>query len=206
MMRYTGCFLLLLAYPAFAAEPIYSWHYRADDPDRTYLYRDGTQIGGWCYRTMQYRPFDGQYWGDASNAAPVQPPARMTPAQSVAWQPTTRRPGPIGRRLAEGMAVRMAPFVVDIFALAMTEAMKAMLEKLRSLLYVGDAIHSAKLFSHIEMGGKLNQDVNSADYRLTQEFMNKGSANVFLSERRKLGERMKEEKFSHVVLKKIAIE
>jgi len=72
-MRYMVV-ILLLASPAFAAEPVYSWRTRADDPNRAYLYRDGQQIGGWDYRVKQYRPFDGTNWGAPAGTAPVQPP------------------------------------------------------------------------------------------------------------------------------------
>jgi hypothetical protein len=72
-MRYVVV-ILLLASPAFAAEPVYSWRTRTDDPNRVYLYRDGQQIGGWDYRVKQYRPFDGTNWGAPANSAPVQPP------------------------------------------------------------------------------------------------------------------------------------
>jgi hypothetical protein len=61
-MRQTICFLLLIASSASSAEPVYTWQYRADDPDRIYLYHDGKQIGGWCYRANHYRPFDGETW------------------------------------------------------------------------------------------------------------------------------------------------
>jgi hypothetical protein len=79
-MRYAIYLLLLLAAPAFAADPVYSWRSRADDPDRIYLYRDGKQIGGWCYREKQYRPYDGEAWGPATTASPVKPPDRTPPA------------------------------------------------------------------------------------------------------------------------------
>ena len=72
-MRYL-ILVLLLASPAFSAEPVYSWRTRADDPDRAYLYRDGQQIGGWDYRAKQYRGFDGTNWGSPAGTAPVQPP------------------------------------------------------------------------------------------------------------------------------------
>jgi hypothetical protein len=81
MMRYAIYLLLLLASPVFSAEPVYTWQYRADDPDRVYLYRDGKQIGGWCYREKHYRPFDGATWGQASATSPVQPPERRPPAE-----------------------------------------------------------------------------------------------------------------------------
>jgi hypothetical protein len=86
MMRYAIYFLLLLACPAFSAEPVYTWQYRADDPDRVYLYRDGKQIGGWCYREKHYRPFDGVNWGQPSAASPVQPPERRPPSERDMWE------------------------------------------------------------------------------------------------------------------------
>ncbi|HXD88302.1 MAG TPA: hypothetical protein VN641_17570 [Urbifossiella sp.] len=48
-MRFSVCLLLLLPAAGTAGEPVYTWGTR-DDPDRVYLYRDGRQIGGWCYR------------------------------------------------------------------------------------------------------------------------------------------------------------
>jgi hypothetical protein len=68
------CILLLFGIPGIAAEPVYTWRSLNDDPDRVYLYRDGVQIGGWCYREQQYRPFDGKTWGQPTAAAPVTPP------------------------------------------------------------------------------------------------------------------------------------
>ena len=68
--------VLLLASPAFSGEPVYSWRSRADDPERAYLYLDGKQIGGWCYRAKQYCPFNGTNWGPPTEAAPVRPPER----------------------------------------------------------------------------------------------------------------------------------
>ena len=55
--------ILLLASPALAGEPVYSWQTLANDPDRIYLYMDGKQIGGWDYRLKHYRSFDGTNWG-----------------------------------------------------------------------------------------------------------------------------------------------
>jgi hypothetical protein len=80
MMRYAIFLLLLPAFPAFAAEPVYTWQSRADDPDRVYLYRDSKQIGGWCYREQHYRSFDGEAWGPAIATSPVQPPDRRSQA------------------------------------------------------------------------------------------------------------------------------
>jgi hypothetical protein len=74
-MRYV-VFTLLLASPAFAGEPVYSWRARADDPERVYLYLDGKQIGGWCYLSKHYRSFDGENWGAPTGTAPMLPPER----------------------------------------------------------------------------------------------------------------------------------
>src|SRR5437763_15698326 len=97
MMRYAIYLLLMLASPAIASEPVYSWHSRADDPDRVYLYRDGKKIGGWCYGAMHYRPFDGENWGPPSAAGPAQPPTRSSPAPMMSWQNPPRRRGLRGR-------------------------------------------------------------------------------------------------------------
>src|SRR5262245_46992711 len=69
------CLLLLVTGQVFAADPVYAWRKLTDDPDRVYLYRDGVQIGGWCYRDTCYRPFDGKTWGPPTDVAPVPPPA-----------------------------------------------------------------------------------------------------------------------------------
>ena len=109
-MRYVVA-MLLLATPAFSAEPVHSWRSRADDPDRVYLYLDGKQIGGWDYRAKHYRPFDGQNWGPQTDAAPVRPPERRVvvspqPTPMVMTQPSLTLPplrGPIRVRLGTAM-------------------------------------------------------------------------------------------------------
>ena len=84
-MRYAIFFLPLLTGPSFAAEPVYTWHTRVDDPDRVYLYRDGKQVGGWCYQAKQYRSLDGDTWGPPVGAAPA-PPPRSSVAPMMSWQ------------------------------------------------------------------------------------------------------------------------
>jgi hypothetical protein len=105
-MRY-AVVILLLASPVSAAEPVYSWQTRADDPERAYLYLDGKQVGGWDYRARQYRSFDGTNWGAPTDAAPVRPPERqlvvkVRPAPIVMTQPLAPLPplrGPLRVRL-----------------------------------------------------------------------------------------------------------
>jgi len=87
-MRYTIFVLLLLTSVGFSAEPVYTWRYRADDPDRAYLYRDGVQIGGWCYREKHYRPFDGKTWGEPTDAAPAPPPKDPLWVDESTFSPT----------------------------------------------------------------------------------------------------------------------
>ncbi len=69
--------ILLVASPAMAVEPVYSWQTLANDPDRVYLYKDGKQIGGWDYRMKHYRSFDGTNWGTPTDKAPATPPAKQ---------------------------------------------------------------------------------------------------------------------------------
>lgn len=92
-MRCSILLLLLLTAPSIAGEPVYSWRTRTDDPDRVYLYRDGKQIGGWCYRGKYYRPFDGENWGTPIKISPVPPPPRFQPAAMNAM--ITRRSQPL---------------------------------------------------------------------------------------------------------------
>jgi hypothetical protein len=116
-MRY-AIGILFLASPAFAGEPVYTWRSRVDDPDRTYLYLDGQQIGGWCYQGKHYRAFDGKDWGPPTNTAPVKPPANrviVTPAPMqapivVAQQPfpQTKLRGPLRVRAATVMTQTIA--------------------------------------------------------------------------------------------------
>ena len=74
-------FLLLLAAPSFAADPVYSWVKRADELDRIYLYRDGKQIGGWDHQAKHYRSLEVDTWRPPTSAAPVTPPTRVTQIQ-----------------------------------------------------------------------------------------------------------------------------
>jgi hypothetical protein len=69
--------ILLLASPAVAGQPVYSWQSRGDDPDRVYLYLDGKQIGGWDYRLKHYRSFDGANWGTPTDKPPATPPSKL---------------------------------------------------------------------------------------------------------------------------------
>lgn len=108
--------LLLLASSAAAGEPAYTWRTNADDPDRVYLYRDGQQIGGWCYAAKQYRPLNGEEWGSPIGKAPVQPPARSSgvvvqPKPIVFAQPQVR--GPM-RKLGATMGDAIAQFTVNL--------------------------------------------------------------------------------------------
>ena len=133
-MRYM-IVILLLASPAFAAEPVYSWRSREDDPERVYLYLDGKQIGGWDYRARQYRPFDGTNWGPPTDTAPVRPPAQrvvVIPQQQpmVVTQPSSPLPllrGPLRVRLgtAAGYVVTdMTMKVIDEIPGAVVDSLK----------------------------------------------------------------------------------
>ena len=132
---------------------------RADDPDRIYLYRDGKQIGGWCYREKHYRPYDGETWGAATSASPVQPPVRRSGA---------------ARGLSE------------------------------SPLYVLGLLINADLFARVEMQGGLKYKIDTGD--LPKELLTEGSASVFLAERAKFAEKLREEKFVNPLLATIYLE
>lgn len=118
--------ILLLASPALAGEPAYSWRSRADDPDRVYLYLDGKQVGGWDYRARQYRPFDGTNWGAPTDAAPARPPERRVavtpqPKPMVMTPPTFTLPpvrGPVRRQF------------VTVMGLAVTDTTRRMIDEI----------------------------------------------------------------------------
>jgi hypothetical protein len=116
--------ILLLASPAFAGEPVYSWQSRADDPDRVYLYRDGHQIGGWCYRARHYRPFDGQTWGPPTATAPVRPPEQRVvvspPPQPLVMTPPCPAPLPLRGPLRVRLGTAIGQAVTDV-AMTMIE-------------------------------------------------------------------------------------
>ena len=116
--------LFVLATNAVAVEPVYSWRTNADDPDRVYLYRDGQQIGGWCYTAKQYRPLNGEEWGTPVAKAPVQPPVRsnvvvVQPKPIVIAQPQVR--GPM-RKLGATMGDAIAQFTVNLMFDAIPKA------------------------------------------------------------------------------------
>jgi hypothetical protein len=116
--------LLLLASSAAAAEPAYTWRTNDADPDRVYLYRDGQQVGGWCYTAKQYRPLNGDDWGSPMSKAPVQPPARsnvviVQPKPIVLAQPQVR--GPM-RKLGATIGDAIAQFTVNLMFDAIPKA------------------------------------------------------------------------------------
>jgi hypothetical protein len=124
--------ILLLASPAFAGEPVYTWRTRADDPDRAYLYQDGNQIGGWDYRVKQYRTFDGKNWGAPTDTPPVRLPQtwdsvnlRLQPI--VITQPLQMRGpvqihGPLRGGLADAMGQAMADMYMQLLFDALPRA------------------------------------------------------------------------------------
>ena len=125
-------FMLLLAAPAFAADPVYSWVTRADEPDRIYLYREGKQIGGWDYQAKHYRSLEGDTWGPPTSAAPVSPPTRVkqiqlniTPAQ-LNISPVQRRGilprGRVTESIVDAMAKQMSVAIGEALAQAFTDA------------------------------------------------------------------------------------
>ena len=135
--------ILLLASPAIAGEPAYSWRTRADDPDRVYLYQDGNQIGGWDYRAKHYRTFDGKNWGAPTNSSPVQPPEKRVVVNLhlqlepivVTQQnlPSLQMRGPVQMRrpIREGIPEAMAQLMADMFVQTMFDAVpRAILDSL----------------------------------------------------------------------------
>ena len=203
-MRHSIFLLLLLASPAFSAGPVYTWQTRADDPDRVYLYRDGTQIGGWCYRAGQYRAFDGQNWGQPSASPPVQPPQRASLIRVSSWQSSPRYRGLRGRigaamgSILEAEARRFmeGPFV-DIMVDAVIKGMKSMIDD--GLFASVDLYCSVKLFAQIEMDGEF-KDTLDADDKLAKELLANGSAKLILSERDRFAQQLNQEGFSNPVL------
>jgi hypothetical protein len=114
-MRYVVV-ALLLASGAFAGEPVYSWRTRADDPDRAYLYADGKQIGGWCYRAKQFRPFDGKDWGPQTDVAPVRPPVQRVLVITQQTPMTITQPSPTPLQLRGPLRVKLGTAMGQLFA------------------------------------------------------------------------------------------
>jgi hypothetical protein len=207
-MRYSIYVLLVFASPAFSGEPVYTWHSRADDPDRIYLYRDGKQIGGWCYRAKYYRPLDGETWGPPSEASPVRPPEQGSMVMSISRQspPNRRLLRPIRSSVDAAMDQYVQANTARWVAEAVGEALKSVDWSVFDRLYLIDLGLSAKLFAHVEMGGKLDDNPDSDDYKLAKQLMASGSARVFLAEKAKFVVTMQTEKFSDPVLSTINLE
>lgn len=128
--------LILLATSALAGEPDYSWRTHATDPDRIYLYREGTQVGGWCYREKHYRPYDGANWGTPTATPPVKPPANRVvvvpqPAPMVITPqvvPTRPLRGPLRVRLGTELGIALADMtthmMLDVVPAAIADSIK----------------------------------------------------------------------------------
>lgn len=211
-MRYAIFLLLFLTCPAFAGEPVYTWRTRTDDPDRVYLYRDGTQIGGWCYRARQYRSFDGENWGEPSASAPVPPPDRISNSMPMISQspPSRRLLRPVQSIVVAGVDAALKNFMETQFAPLAGEVLgKVAVEGVKSVAtrpYYFDLAASARLFARCEMGGKLDDKPDSDKSRIEKRLMETGSARVFLAENAKFAEKLKKEMFSEPVLTAIRIE
>ncbi len=130
-MKFAICLVLFLAPSAFAGEPVYSWRSNAEDPDRVYLYLDGKQIGGWCYRAKHYRSLEGDTWGKPVAAPPASPPGEsraVRPTVPLAVAPSRKplpAPSSFGLNLPRGRPV--ASRVASIFALATERVVQEML-------------------------------------------------------------------------------
>jgi hypothetical protein len=114
--------LVLLASPAAAAEPVYSWRSHANDPNRIYLYQDGKQVGGWCYHEKHYRSYDGKEWGPPTASAPVKPPLRIELKPVVQQQivlkplqPLPRVRGPLRVKMGTALAYGVTDITMQIF-------------------------------------------------------------------------------------------
>src|SRR5262245_13813281 len=207
-MRHAIFLLLLLSCPVLAGEPVYTWHSRPDDPDRIYLYRDGKQIGGWCYRSQQYRPFDGENWGEPSATAPTPAPEKLviaTSAASYSPPPQRRFLRPLKSRVEAGVDGALRGYLEANAGRLVGEALKQSFAREPLKLSFGrldliDLAYSARLFAHVEMGGKLEDKPDNDDYRITQHITTNGSARVFLSEKAKFADRLNKEGFSTPVL------
>lgn len=116
-MRY-AVLILFLSSPAVAGEPAYTWKTHATDPDRVYLYLDGKQVGGWCYESKHYRPFDGKEWGTPTSTAPIKPPVKLS--TPIVLKPLNLKspPGVRGpfRRMGATMGQATADITLDIFS------------------------------------------------------------------------------------------
>src|SRR5262249_26375006 len=158
----------------------------------------------WDYRKNYYCPFDGKTWGEPSDASPVHPPERSTQPSMIAWQ-SPRRRGPIRSRfdasLDQAMYRVAEQVLVDVISKAVIEGIHEMFKG----LYVLELDESAKLFAHIEMGGTL-KDMKDSDREFAKFVMDKGNAKVFLSERTKFVEKLKEQGLSDLVLAAIRLD
>jgi hypothetical protein len=207
-MRHAIFLLLLLAAPGFAAEPVYTWRTREDDPDRVYLYRDGKQIGGWCYRARHYRPLDGDTWGPPIDASPVPPPDRTSISVSKIQQSPPRRRllRPLQSRIDAGVQGALQEYVQTNAARIVGDAVAEALKSMQWRFYGLDLGSSAKLFAHIEMGGQLHDNPDSDDDKFTKDLMSSGSIRVFLAEKAKFIDKLRKEEFSDPVLATIYLE
>jgi len=90
-----GCFLPGTVAPAASAQSpaIYQWMPSPDPDDagRVYLYRNGTQIGGWDYDQKHYRAYSNGVWGDVSVSAPITPPDRVNQVVKTPPAPKQRQ-------------------------------------------------------------------------------------------------------------------
>ena len=144
-MRY-AVVILLMASPAFAGEPVYSWRSQADDSDRIYLYLDGNQIGGWCYSAKYYRPFDGKNWGSPINTAPVRPPDQrvvVIPQQRpIVITPQSPALPPLRGPLRNKLATAMAQTITDMTMKMIEEIPGAIVDSLKKGNYKLDFQYS----------------------------------------------------------------
>jgi hypothetical protein len=135
-MRYVVV-ILLLASPACAGEPVYTWRSRADAPEWVYLYLDGKPVGAWCYHARHYRPFDGQNWGLPTDTAPARPPEQralvITQQRPVVISQQHSAPlrlrGPLRVRLGTAMGQIVTDMTMYMIEDAIPRAIADSLEK-----------------------------------------------------------------------------
>src|SRR5262249_5637208 len=73
-------------------------------------------------------------------------------------------------------------------------------------LYMIELVESAKLFTHLEFGGKADGKSDGDARRTAKALMTRGSARVFLAERAKFAEKLKADGFTKPVLAKISLD
>jgi hypothetical protein len=114
----------------------------------------------------------------------------------------------IGNAIEYNLTTKDAEWIGKVVGEAAGKAMGEMFKDLEKHLYLADWSYSVKLFAHLEMGGKPDgkETITANDLLTTNALMTKGSAGVFLSEKAKFAEKLKEERYSNPVLAMMSFE